>query len=136
MSVSVFRPSPSLDPIVPISSFAGTASVPSLAWSVGPSSLLLKQIRRASSSRNPRGQRGGLSLCRPVTSPSERIRDVSGPLLAERPDIPPAARRQHVLDLAFDPKLEPGGGASDLRIVTDHPHQPELTISLMVSSSD
>lgn len=65
-----------------------------------------------------------------------RIRQVSGPLLAEKPESSSQAKRAHELSLAIDPGRLSDGGVSDIRITTDHPNQREVTISIHVSTDE
>lgn len=65
-----------------------------------------------------------------------RILDVSGPLLAARPELSADARQRHEVNLEIDPRLASGGGARDIHIATDHPDQPDVAISILVSTGE
>ncbi|CAN5901197.1 hypothetical protein BH23PLA1_BH23PLA1_27500 [soil metagenome] len=64
-----------------------------------------------------------------------RVLGVEGLLLARPPDpVPDEARRSHAIRLSFDPSASTADAAFDVIIRTDHPHQPTVTLSVLVTN--
>jgi hypothetical protein len=60
-----------------------------------------------------------------------RVMEVQGPIRLESPSLPAASAASHTIRFALDPdRLDPGK-ASSVRIITDHPHQPTIELTLL-----
>ncbi len=62
-----------------------------------------------------------------------RVLRARGAMLQGPGSIPTRAELRHVVTLAIDPGRASGPGVSDVTIETDHPDQPEITLSLVVT---
>lgn len=61
-----------------------------------------------------------------------RIQSITGPLAADPTPLSPEARPTQSVTIRIDPKLCSAGRATDIRIVTDHPKQPVVTVSVLI----
>jgi hypothetical protein len=61
-----------------------------------------------------------------------RITGVSGATLLGAPRFPLESKRLHELRLEIDPRGKRAGGASDVLITTDHPHQERVHVSVLI----
>ena len=61
-----------------------------------------------------------------------RIIKVAGALLSATVEASAAAARTHHLTLRLGPARVAGGGVSNIMIRTDHPHQPELSLRVLI----
>ena len=60
-----------------------------------------------------------------------RIKAASGPLVADSFHPPTEAAKTHQVELTIDADQVAAGGATDVRFETDHPSQPDVSISVI-----
>lgn len=61
-----------------------------------------------------------------------RITKAAGAMLSGPVEVPATAASRHRVKLRIDPARGVSGGASGILIGTDHPYQPELSLSVLI----